>query len=616
MSVISGLKRAHSLLDQGRKYLDDGKRVEAEGCFRSAARACAIPAALNNWALCRYLAGDWADARQILSPLLAGYDPAPFSRALAALTYVGQGDHVAARRLLKEAIRDFEVGLARPETRGAASETAWKEYSILIKQAAGALQDHRLVLDLHSRWPMSEYPLGVFMAGVAAFNLQKFEQAARYWQRIANPRWQRLMQAYVRVSNLVADGIVPPFGLEYEPGELEIPKKANEETVRRLVALGSTRVRYLAYLFEPNNEDPAQLVDVLITYTGDWGIELAHRLLRGAKVPMRMKSGAARALTDLGVYAPGEEIPIVHDGRPSKIVLKPLEFQEETPELQRLLAEAVRLRDAGRGEEAYRMLSDLYLQGVAFPPAMITLANLMRSRGELEPARSILETLDKAFPDEPAILFNQAGLWMQLGDVAKARQFARRIRPEGMGPAFKERLAELEAALEQQELAGLWDSGRMGDLYRDAQDQRPISPEVKVGTALKQVPVQWLNAMADRYGVPSARRRPEREKHVIAALADPKQIRRALGAEAEEVCAALRYVLEQGGWCKLQGLTKRWGTQEGDGFWWDEQPPASIIGRLRMLGLLFVGRHDIGGRRHKVAVVPLDLRRTLDEVLP
>lgn len=89
-----GYRRTHSLLDEGRRHLDAGRHAEAELCFRNAARACAIPAALNNWAMCRYLKGDWADTLQILSPLVSGPEPAPYARALAADPYGsgGRGD--------------------------------------------------------------------------------------------------------------------------------------------------------------------------------------------------------------------------------------------------------------------------------------------------------------------------------------------------------------------------------------------------------------------------------------------------------------------------------------------------------------------------------------------
>ncbi len=54
---------------------------------------------------------------------------------------------------------------------------------------------------------------------------------------------------------------------------------------------------------------------------------------------------------------------------------------------------------------------------------------------------------------------------------------------------------------------------------------------------------------------------------------------------------------------------------DGDGYFWDEAPPASPLGRLRALGLLFVARAPVGGRSHKVAVVPPELWEPLATAL-
>lgn len=526
---------------------------------------------------------------------------------------MGLGDVVTARRLLNAAIADLDLGLARPSVRGGVPDEAWVEYTVMIKQAAGALGDHRLVLELHRRWPGQEYAMGLFVTGVACFNLRKYEQAGRYWQRIADREWQRPMQAYIGVTSLMNDGLVPAFPLEYDPLEKELSAKYVEAIAQALAESGRTRISYLAFLFESANGQVAQMTDLLIAHSGEWGIELGRRLLAGATVKMSVKMGAARALTDLGIFGPEEPIPIIHEGRPTSVVLKQIEFEEESPELDSLLAEAVSLRDAGQADQAYQMLHDLYVQGVAYPPAMITLANLMWNRGEMDSTRNILELLAKSFPDEPGVLFNLAGLWLQLGDLDQARQYAEQIRPEGMGPTFADKLGELRAMLRSQ--GSPFDKGRIADAYREHEEEKPISTAVKLGPALKRVPVQWLNAAATVYRLEQARLRSAREKLLGAALSDPEQILMALEAEFPTATEVLRYVLEQGGWCKLQALTRRWGSLERDGFWWDEAPPISTVGRLRVLGLLFVGRCQVNGRSYKVAVVPSNLRDLLKRIL-
>ncbi|MBC7083460.1 MAG: tetratricopeptide repeat protein [Firmicutes bacterium] len=75
------------------------------------------------------------------------------------------------------------------------------------------------------------------------------------------------------------------------------------------------------------------------------------------------------------------------------------------------------------------------------------------------------------------------------------------------------------------------------------------------------------------------------------------------------------HILDRGGWAKLSALTRRFGSMEGDGFWWEEIPPRSTLGRLRRKALVFVGRAVVEGRRYKVAVIPVELREDLAELL-
>ena len=52
---------------------------------------------------------------------------------------------------------------------------------------------------------------------------------------------------------------------------------------------------------------------------------------------------------------------------------------------------------------------------------------------------------------------------------------------------------------------------------------------------------------------------------------------------------------------------------DADGWFWNEAPPTSILGRLRLHGLAFVGRSATAGRR--AVVVPRELREPLVAVL-
>lgn len=202
------------------------------------------PVALNNWALCRYLAGDYQDALALLAPLLVGDELAPFSHALASRAWTARGERERARDQLREAVRDFDRGLGQ-------CDLGWVEYTSLIKRAAGEFGDHRLVLDLHGRWPGRDLATGAFYAGVAAFNLRKFAQAAKYWRRISDRGWPRLMEAYARVADLAEQGVVPPFALEYEPSGESVQEERSPSAVQALAEKGAVRSVYLLLLSKP-----------------------------------------------------------------------------------------------------------------------------------------------------------------------------------------------------------------------------------------------------------------------------------------------------------------------------------------------------------------------------
>jgi hypothetical protein len=48
------------------------------------------------------------------------------------------------------------------------------------------------------------------------------------------------------------------------------------------------------------------------------------------------------------------------------------------------------------------------------------------------------------------------------------------------------------------------------------------------------------------------------------------------------------------------------------GMWWNEKPPKSDIGLLRLHGLVVVGRMSSPRRLYKVAVVPVELRAQIE----
>lgn len=290
---------ARAMIHEGFEQMQQGDLAAAASRFQAAAETAGLPAALSNWALCLHMQGDHAGALAVLSPALADPAPQPFNRMLAALAEGAQGNLADARARLAEAAADFEQGLAEPHLRGEETETDWLEYSITLKQTAGALGDHTWALEMHRRWPGRDLPRGVFAAGVAAFNLERFGEAAELWGSIQDPGWTNLMSAYADVAGHIGRLGLPAFPLEYDPAA-EWPKKARPDSdeLRAMVDQGALKVRCLALIFGGTPEERLEMTSLLVLYGRDWGLELGRVLVASEHVAPDLREAAARSLQD------------------------------------------------------------------------------------------------------------------------------------------------------------------------------------------------------------------------------------------------------------------------------------------------------------------------------
>ncbi len=151
------------------------------------------------------------------------------------------------------------------------------------------------------------------------------------------------------------------------------------------------------------------------------------------------------------------------------------------------------------------------------------------------------------------------------------------------------------------------------DSWREAKEMVQLSPDTTLSAALNKCPAEWIDAICKAIGV---RWDVKREKihGIVERLTDADGLGRLVGSLSEECRGALVFVLERGGWVKYGQLSRRAGREDG-GFFWTRSPPRTVIGVLRLHGLLFVGRSGLGGRTYKVAVVPRELRPLLERCL-
>lgn len=140
---------------------------------------------------------------------------------------------------------------------------------------------------------------------------------------------------------------------------------------------------------------------------------------------------------------------------------------------------------------------------------------------------------------------------------------------------------------------------------------KPIKTTLKLKAALSKLPTEWIDAMARGWERSEKPTRREREQDLLDFLLSEECYLQLTAALPPEERAALKMVLDHGGYLLYGKLSKAFGEETDDNYWWTEHPPRSVIGRLRYKGMLFVGKAPLKSRIMKIAVIPKELQPVL-----
>ncbi|MGI6616242.1 MAG: tetratricopeptide repeat protein [Dethiobacteria bacterium] len=609
------------LVEEGHALIEKKDLPGAEKAFRKALELEEDGTVRNNLALVVFHSGDSEQAFAILEPnlgALAGGNP--FSFGLAAQILADLGQKKAARKHLDRAISIFEQGRVRKAV--GHERWAWHEYTVVIMRGAAALNNHRLVFDLYRRWERYHVSWeNRHLAGVAAFNMGRYDRAASLWGSITEiGRFALDMQ---ELAHLVESDLVPPFTLEYryqDPDE-EMGEREEKQQIASYIHHGNTRASALAYLFSSEIEKKSAegLLSVLIRHGGEWGVEFGKRLLEAAAVSREFKTTAAIALVECGVFAKDEPITMLIDGMEREIRITDREVTLETgPELEELFQRAVKLRDQGSIEDAVKLLEPLYEQGRFHPPSMIALANLYRKMDRLDEARVILEALNELLPENPPILFNLAGLSVQSGATGSALDYLEQLERLELDEEIAARAESLGSLIRRETEPELWGAHLLHELFLASEKEEREAVERKIlplGSSLlrglKNMPNTWLLNICSIHGLAPGRLRRDREKLIADALNQEKVLRKAVAGLDETERELLGYLLERGGWARLNAVTRKYGTMDHDGYYWVANEPRSHLGQLWSRALVMVGRARLERGYARVVAIPADLQEKL-----
>lgn len=620
---------AERLIEQGQNLLKQGDFQGAAQSFAAALKEDDAVPIRNNLALSLFMAGKPEEALEALQPALNAEDKHlranAFSYALASRICCSLGREEEARRWLNQAVQSFETGLSEMLHTFKKVPATFCEYTAIIMRAAADLKDHRQVFELYRRWePYHVSWENKFLAGVACFNLGRYKRAAGLWASIAEVH--HLFDAMQQVAFLVERGVIPPFAMSYntyEPEEIEKMLKeaaTDEEARRRCWQDGYILMALLSYILKGEDKQEAgKMAYSLAAYAGEWGEKLGWKILDSPVFDRVVKMGVAQAFVERGLLKENEPVRMNIDGEERLVEIK------KTPivlgpnkKLDAIVEKAFELRDKGQVDEAIKLLQDLYFQGTFYPRAMMALANLLRQKGELEEAFKIMQMLEELAPEDPAVLFNFAALMLQMDNIQEARDRLNKIDRRGLSKEFLEKLKLLEEQIEAQDLL-LNLPHRLVELYEEEErrliEEKSLPVDPSLSRGLKNMPANWLDAACLSYGLKPARVRREREKQLIDFLTRRENLERVVQELEREEWELLEYLLQKGGWSRLNAVTRKFGSLEGDGFYWEEEAPGSPLGFLWSRALVMVGKAYIEGKRAKIAAIPIELRQPLKEIL-
>ena len=149
----------------------------------------------------------------------------------------------------------------------------------------------------------------------------------------------------------------------------------------------------------------------------------------------------------------------------------------------------------------------------------------------------------------------------------------------------------------------------------DEQSVKPVSVDSTLRSVLHAMPTSWVGAMCTFWQLPEQTLKREKIKQVenffsIGAVSE--QIRENLKSDEID---ALTFLKQNDGFVKYDLLAKKYGDEQKDSYWWETELPQSLIGRLRLKGLLAVGLAAVEGGDAKIAMIPVDIRELVEKVL-
>lgn len=622
--------------EKGKKYMEEGNYRKAIETFNKMLAQEESPPIRNNLAMTYYLAGDYSSCLRILEPNLANENLlTPFAHSLACLALLKMGEESAAGTQLEIALIQMEE-LARIVFRSGYDFSEWASHVNLLMQAAGALREHRMVYEMYRQWKnLFERWEVFFYGGVAAFNLKRYRAAARCWTSVSSivPSLTFLQQLAI----LAERGVVPYFEMAYELFDVNkvekgiLRAKDNDNEWKSLLSNNVVKLFYLGVILETgiDLETRKCFFSQLIEHGGEWGALLGKNWLLSPAVGDELKIAVLAALLKAGAFSLNEPVRIYINNRycnlclrSSGVIEKQIEKIQSICNDYNIYIQAFELINQRQLVEAARLLEESFYSGMGSSDLLILLAKVYYWLGEEEKKRDIVNLLEAISLklDDVAFVRSMVEMYLVMEEFEHAWKFISALKARETNPEKKEELSLLAVECGKRVLGEKGDElirlfrEAMEELRREVIENKPLPLAPRLAQGMRNMPVEWINAACFLFSLKAARYRKEREKQIAAFLQEEHNLREVVEKLPLAACELLRYLLGNGGWSRINAITRKFGSMEGDGYFWEEKMPASPLGQLWCRCLVFVGRTHIGGRNTKIAAIPVELYPLLREI--
>jgi tetratricopeptide (TPR) repeat protein len=658
---ISPRKMEHAayLMEQGRMGNELGQLAEGAKASEEAARLVrnwAPPR--NNLALAYFALGRWDEAIATEKEVLERIDDQnvhALSNLVRFLTASGNSEEAREylRRLEQIESGDPDTYIKMAEAY-AVREEDQKVYTLLKRvQGKGTVLNASL---LH-------------FLGAASANLGKEREALAHWREALrlDPAAFRLKD-YIDFVGQGRKKLAPAYRFPYLSGQNMIPRKAFEDFVEGLgpPAAPEQRMEQEMRSFGEKYPYTADLLSDMLWYGAKDEQERAIGILQmlaneRAVAALRafalsqvgdddLRMTAAIALLDLGIFSEDEPVRLWLKGQWREVLLRRQFITEEweleySDEVMALLDEAITAFQAGKekeAEELYKKMITLepnakeaygnlgviclkqgrdeeaerYLQKAIeidsdYVHPRCNLASVRIRQERPEEAEELLKPIAKlkTFHPQELLFYNRisADLFMAQEKYEMAEQCLEMIlEMEPEDEAAQRRLVMVQIMKGSE---AMFARMQERDKHRRERERRKPLKGTDLQSCLSRYTKENLVAVARALDVirPARIRKADLIALLAESLADPEVVEGAWRSLNSEEREALHFVLAQGGVVPYDEVSREYGDDLEESYYWYYREPETTIGRLRLHGLLFEGGHE----DEVVLVIPTEVRGLL-----